>query len=231
MLGGLWPSARASGSRRSRWCGWSESTIALAAGVIAGSALLTAFGLDSVIELLSGSVLLWRLSVEARGADVERVKMVEHRATWFAVVMLALLCLYVLVTSIVGLAAHSKPGSSAAGIVITVAAVIVMPWLGVSKRRIATRIGSDALRADAAESFTCGYMAAAVLAGVALNTLFHWWWAEDIAALGFLFWLVGETREAFEEAREGPEDDEEQKAGRLPTETSKPIKGRAVPLL
>jgi divalent metal cation (Fe/Co/Zn/Cd) transporter len=197
-----------------------ESTIALAAGVIAGSALLTAFGLDSVIELLSGSVLLWRLSVEARGADVERVERVEHRATWFAAVMLALLCLYVLVTSIVGLAAHSKPGSSTAGIVITVAAVIVMPWLGVSKRRIAARIGSDALRADAAESFTCGYMAAAVLVGVALNTLFHWWWAEDIAALVFLFWLVGETREALEEAREGPGDDEEQTAGRLPTETS-----------
>jgi divalent metal cation (Fe/Co/Zn/Cd) transporter len=197
-----------------------ESTIALAAGVIAGSALLTAFGLDSVIELLSGSVLLWRLSVEARGADVERVKRVEHRATWFAAVMLALLCLYVLVTSIVGLAAHSKPGSSAAGIVIAVAAVIVMPWLGVSKRRVATQIGSDALRADAAESFTCGYMAAAVLVGVALNAWFHWWWAEDIAALVFLFWLIGETREAFEEAREGPGDDDEQTAGRLPTEVS-----------
>ena len=197
-----------------------ESTIALAAGVIAGSALLTAFGLDSVIELLSGSVLLWRLSVEARGADVERVKRIEHRATWFAAVLLALLCLYVLVTSIVGLAAHSKPGSSAAGIVIAVAAVIVMPWLGVSKRRVAARIGSDALRADAAESFTCGYMAAAVLVGVALNGWFHWWWAEDIAALVFLFWLIGETREAFEEAREGPGEDDEQTAGRLPTETS-----------
>ena len=197
-----------------------ESTIALAAGVIAGSALLTAFGLDSVIELLSGSVLLWRLSVEARGADVERVKRIEHRATWFAAVLLALLCLYVLVTSIVGLAAHSKPGSSAAGIVIAVAAVIVMPWLGVSKRRVAARIGSDALRADAAESFTCGYMAAAVLVGVALNGWFHWWWAEDIAALVFLFWLVGETRGAFEEAREAPGDDEEQTAGRLPTEVS-----------
>jgi divalent metal cation (Fe/Co/Zn/Cd) transporter len=91
---------------------------------------------------------------------------------------------------------------------------------GVSKRRVATRIGSDALRADAAESFTCGYTAAAVLVGVALNTLFHWWWAEDIAALVFLSWLAGETREAFEEAREGPGDDDKQTAGRLSAETS-----------
>ena len=185
-----------------------ESSIALAAGVIAGSALLIAFGLDSIIELVSGSILLWRLTVESRGADVERVERVEHRAAGFAAVLLALLCLYVLVTSIVGLAVHAKPGSSALGIGVSVAAVIVMPWLGVSKRRVAARIDSNALRADAAESFTCGYMAAAVLAGVALNTLFHWWWAEDIAALVFLIWLDRETREAFEEAREGSSDDD-----------------------
>ena len=185
-----------------------ESAIALTAGVIAGSALLIAFGLDSIIELVSGSILLWRLTVESRGADVERVERVEHRAGGFAAVLLALLCLYVLVTSIVGLAVHAKPGSSAFGIGVSVGAVIVMPWLGVSKRRVAARIDSKALRADAAESFTCGYMAAAVLAGVALNTLFHWWWAEDIAALVFLVWLVRETREAFEEAREGSSDDD-----------------------
>ena len=78
-----------------------------------------------------------------------------------------------------------------------------MPYLGIRKRRIAARLESDALRGDAAESFTCAYMAATVLAGLALDALFHWWWAEDLAALGFLFWLAGETREAWEEAREG----------------------------
>ena len=184
-----------------------EGVVAIAAGVAAGSALLTAFGLDSVIELTSGSVLLWRLSVEARGAEVERVERVEQRAKRFAASLLALLCLYVLASSIFGLATRSKPDSSIAAIVIAVAAVIVMPSLGVSKRRAAERIDSDALRADAAESFTCGYMAAAVLVGVTLNALLHWWWAEDIAALVFLFWLVGETRNAFEEAREGVGED------------------------
>ena len=85
-----------------------------------------------------------------------------------------------------------------------------MPILGMRKRRIASRIDSSALRGDAASSFTCGYMAGAVLLGVGLNALFHWWWAEDVASLLFLFWLVGETREALEEAREGyaAEDDD-----------------------
>ncbi len=182
-----------------------ESAVALGAGIVAGSILLTAFGIDSVIELLSGSVLLWRFSVEALGGDVERVEQVENRATWVVAVTLMLLCIYVLVSSLFGLATQSKPDGSLVGIVISVAAVIVMPWLGISKRRLADRIDSDALRVDAAENFTCGYMAATVLVGLALNAAFHWWWAEDIAALVFLFWLVVEAREAFDEAREGRE--------------------------
>ncbi|GAC1324773.1 MAG: cation transporter [Chloroflexota bacterium] len=185
-----------------------EAAVALGAGIVARSFLLTAFGVDSVIELVSGSILLWRLSLESRGGDVERVDDAEHRATWFVAVTLGLLCLYVLGTSVYGLATQSKPDSSLVGILISLGAVVVMPYLGISKRRVASRIQSDALRGDAAESFTCGYMAATVLIGLALNTLVHWWWAEDIAALVFLFWLVGETREAFEEAREGPEDDD-----------------------
>jgi divalent metal cation (Fe/Co/Zn/Cd) transporter len=113
-----------------------------------------------------------------------------------------LLCLYVLVTSIYGLIAHSRPENSLAGIIISAAAVIIMPLLGMTKRRLAACLESGALRGDAACSFTCGYMAAAVLPGVGLNALFHWWWIEDVAALVFLYWLIGETRESFEKARE-----------------------------
>ncbi len=105
-------------------------------------------------------------------------------------------------TAAYGLITHARPEGSLAGIVISAAALVVMPILGVTKRRIAARIDSSALRGDAASSFTCGYMAGAVLVGVGLNALFHWWWAEDVASLLFLFWLVGETREALEEARE-----------------------------
>ena len=85
------------------------------------------------------------------------------------------------------------------GIGISAAAVLVMPWLGLTKRRLAARLDSGALRGDAASSFTCAWMAACVLVGLVLNAWFHWWWAEDLAALVFLYWLVGETREAWEE--------------------------------
>lgn len=178
-----------------------EAVVAIGAGIIAGSALLTAFGLDSVIELVSGATLLWRLLIETREGDTERVERAEHQAARIVAFSLALLCVYVLGTSLYGLVTHAMPESSPVGIGISFAAVIVMPWLAITKRRIAKQIESGALRGDAASSLTCAYMAATVLVGLALNALFHWWWAEDIAALVFLFWLVAETREALEEAR------------------------------
>jgi divalent metal cation (Fe/Co/Zn/Cd) transporter len=178
-----------------------EAVVAIRAGVVAGSLLLTAFGLDSVIELISGAILLWRLAVEARGGDLERVEGAERRAAWVVFVCLALLCVYVLVSALYGLFTHAKPESSAVGIALAAAAVLVMPWLAFRKRRVAGRIGSGALRGDAANSLTCGYMAATVLVGLLLNALLGWWWAEYVAALVFLVWLVLETREVFAEAR------------------------------
>jgi divalent metal cation (Fe/Co/Zn/Cd) transporter len=185
-----------------------EAVVSIGAGILAGSALLTAFGLDSVIELVSGAILLWRLLEETREGDTKRIEL-EHQAAWVVIISLALLCVYVLGTALYGLLMHSMPESSPVGIALCIAAVIVMPWLAITKRRIAKRIGSGALRGDAANSLTCGYMAATVLFGLALNALFHWWWAEDIAALVFLFWLVQETREALEEAREGQKENED----------------------
>ncbi len=185
-----------------------EAVVSIGAGIAARSTLLTAFGIDSVIELVSGAMLLWRLSVEARGEDTKHIERAEQRAAWVVAVALALLCVYVLATAVYGLLTQSRPENSLVGIAISIAALVVMPILGITKRRIAARIGSSALRGDAASSFTCGYMAGAVLLGVGLNALFHWWWAEDVASLLFLFWLIGETREALEEAREGKEDDD-----------------------
>jgi divalent metal cation (Fe/Co/Zn/Cd) transporter len=179
-----------------------EAALSLGAGVVAGSILLVAFGLDSVLELVSGGVLLWRLSAEAGGRDVELVESIERTAIRVVAVTLVLLCIYVLASSLYGLAVQSKPESSAVGVGISAAAVIVMPWLALQKRRLAGKLGSDALAGDAAESLTCGYMAGTVLVGVGLNALFGWWWVEDAAALVFLFWLGRETWEAFEEARE-----------------------------
>lgn len=183
-----------------------EAVVSIGAGVLAHSALLTAFGIDSVIELVSGATLLWRLSVEVRGEETGHIERAEQRAAWVVAFSLALLCVYVLATAAYGLITRSRPESSLAGVAVSIAALIVMPVLGITKRRIASRIDSSALRGDAASSFTCGYMAGAVLLGVGLNAFFHWWWAEDVASLLFLFWLLGETREALEEAREEHED-------------------------
>ncbi len=116
---------------------------------------------------------------------------------------LALLCVYVLALSGFDLATGRRPENSLLGIGIALAGLIVMPLLVVNKRHIAEQLGSAALRADAACSLTCAYMAGAVLVGLSLNALFRWWWAEDVAALIFLYWLVKETREALEQVRSG----------------------------
>jgi divalent metal cation (Fe/Co/Zn/Cd) transporter len=178
-----------------------EMAVSVAAGLAAGSALLVAFGIDSLIELVSGAVLLWRLRVESRGGDPESVEKAERRAAWIVAVSLGLLCIYVMVASIAGLLTRSRPDGSPAGIAVSAAAVLIMPFLAVSKRRISRRLNSEALAGDAVNSITCAYMAGTVLAGLGLNILFDWWWVEYAAALVFLVWLVRETIEAFEEAR------------------------------
>jgi divalent metal cation (Fe/Co/Zn/Cd) transporter len=179
-----------------------EMAVSIGAGIAARSVLLTAFGVDSLIELVSGSILLWRLSSENRGEDLGSVRQAERRAAWVVAVSLSLLCAYVLISSVYLLLTHAKPESSVIGIGISAAALLIMPWLAVSKRRISKRINSAALAGDSANSMTCAYMAATVLVGLVFNTLFGLWWVEYVAALVFLVWLVLETREVFAEARE-----------------------------
>jgi len=186
-----------------------EAALAIGSGVLARSALLTAFGIDSLIELISGSVLLWRLVGEARGSEPGRTEQLERRAARISALLLVLLCGYIIVTVTLGLITRTQPEKSWVGIGVSLGAILVMPLLARSKRRIAERIGSPALRADAAESITCAYMAGAVLAGVVLNAALGWWWAEYMAAPALLFWLFGETREAFEAARGGTQDDDD----------------------
>lgn len=180
-----------------------EAAVAIAAGLVARSVVLTAFGLDSVIELVSGGALLWRLMVEARRGSLERVERAENRAAWITGVALVLLCIYIAATSILSLLAHAKPEGSLVGIGLAIAALIIMPWLVWRKRSIAAKINSRALRGDAACSLTCAQMAGALLVGVALNTLFGLWWADAVAALALLYWIVPEAREALEGARRG----------------------------
>jgi divalent metal cation (Fe/Co/Zn/Cd) transporter len=180
-----------------------EAVLAIAAGIAARSVLLTAFGFDSVIELLSGATLLWRLSAEARGSVAARLDGVERRATVISAALLVLLCLYLVLVGLGGLVARVHPAGSVLGVAVSGAAVLVMPILAWRKRRANLSIGSAALRADIAETITCAYMAAATLAGAGLNFVAGWWWAEYVAALVLLVFIAMETREAIEAARGG----------------------------
>lgn len=179
-----------------------EAALAIGAGIAARSVLLTGFGFDSVIELLSGVTLLWRLSSEARGLSTPRLESVERRATRISAALLVLLCVYLLVFGLGGLFVGLRPEGSVLGVVVAAAAVIVMPGLAWRKRQANVTIGSAALRADIAETITCAYMAAATLAGAGLNLLFGWWWAEYLGALALLIFIAMETREAIEAARD-----------------------------
>jgi divalent metal cation (Fe/Co/Zn/Cd) transporter len=185
--------------------GWMlvEAAVAIGAGIAAHSVVLVAFGFDSVIELASGAILLWRLATEARGDSLERVERAEWLASWGVGIGLALLCVYVLASGVTGLILHNQPERSGIGIALAVAALVVMPLLVGRKRVLAERLGSAALRGDAACSITCSYMAATLLLGLVLNAVFGWWWADSLAALALLIWLVPEARETLESARAG----------------------------
>jgi len=174
-----------------------EAVLAIGAGVAARSVLLTAFGFDSVIELLSGVTLLWWLSARTG------IEGMERRATQISAVLLVLLCGYLLLTGVGGLVLRLHPEGSVVGVAVSAVAVVVMPLLAWRKRRVNLTLRSAALRADIAETLTCAYMAAATLAGTALNLLAGWWWAEYAAALALLVFIALEAREAIEAARGG----------------------------
>jgi divalent metal cation (Fe/Co/Zn/Cd) transporter len=180
--------------------GWMllEAAVAVAAGVAARSVALLAFGFDSVIELFSATVVLARLRAENRGTGMaaEEIARVERRASQIVGRSLLVLAAYVVVHSAYDLLVRAKPESSAAGIAIAVAAVIVMPRLVAAKRRLSANLHSHALRGDAAEGAVCAYMAATLLAGLVLRAAFGWWWADPVAALGIVYFIVREGREA-----------------------------------
>jgi len=180
--------------------GWMvvEAVIAIGAGVAARSVLLTAFGFDSVVELLSGIVLWRRLSAEAHSADIAGVVKLERATTRISAVLLVVLCAYVVLTSIAGLVLGLKPDSSVLGVGVAAVALIAMPLLAKAKSGANQVIQSTSLRADIAETISCAYLAAITLFGLGSSMLLGWWWVQYVAAFALLIWLVPETREALE---------------------------------
>jgi divalent metal cation (Fe/Co/Zn/Cd) transporter len=179
-----------------------EAALAIGAGVAAHSLLLVAFGADSVIELVSSAILLWRLSVEAHGAAGGEVARAEKTASFVVGAALIALALYIIADSAHSLLTHSRAEVSFLGIGIAAASSVVMPFLARAKRRIGCRISSRALEADGSCSMVCAYMSWIVLAGVLANWLFGWWWLDSIAALGLVYFVSHEGIESIQEARE-----------------------------
>lgn len=179
--------------------GWMvlEAAVSVAAGVAAGSIALIAFGVDSVIELVSAGTVLWRLGLEAAGsAAPERIERAERQASRVVGAALLLLAAYVVAQSGYNLAIGAASQPSLWGIAVAAAAVVVMPALVRTKLRVAAEINSPALRGDAACGAVCAYMAGTLLAGLVLRTALGWWWADPVAALGIVYFIVREGREA-----------------------------------
>ncbi|HLJ60225.1 MAG TPA: cation transporter [bacterium] len=175
-----------------------EAAVSLSAGIAAGSIALVAFGVDSLIELVSAGVLLWRLILERRdpAVDPERVERAERTASRVVGWSLLVLAAYVVLHSVYNLWTKAIPDSSVAGVALAAAALVVMPLLVRAKLRVAASINSVALKGDAMCGVVCAYMAATLLVGLGLRAVFGWWWADPVAALGLVYFIVREGREA-----------------------------------
>ena len=161
------------------WNGF-EAAVALVAGLLAGSIALVGFGLDSVIETISAGILLWRLRAEDDPLRRERTERTARRLVGICFLALAV---YVASASLRALWTKAQPERSIPGILIGLAAVVVMPLLGRAKRRVAAQMDSRALHADSRQADFCAYLSAILLAGLLLHMVLGWWWADPVAAL------------------------------------------------
>ena len=172
--------------------GWNliEAVVSIGAGAVAGSTSLIGFGIDSLIESASAGVLLWRLQSGATGEDREKpaLKLVG--------ISFLLLAVYILSDTIYSLIKRESPEISYFGIAIAALSLIVMPLLARAKRRVAGNLKSRALAADSRQTDVCAYLSAILLAGLGLNAVFGWRWADSLAALIMLPIIVKEGIQA-----------------------------------
>ncbi len=189
-----------------------EAVVAILAGVAAGSVALLGFGVDSLAEMVSASVVGARFAYEMGNAsdeEADRIERFERIASRIAGGLLLAVALYILIDSLRRLTGHGpEPRPSMPGTILTAVALPVMGLLAWGKLKTARALGSRALRADAFESLSCAWLAVATLAGLAANAAFGWWWADPVAALAILPLVVKEGIEGLrgEEDEDGEED-------------------------
>ncbi len=193
-------STRARDVRRGQWLTWAtiaynslEAVVAIGAGLVAGSVALVGFGFDSVIELVSSIAGLWRLHADASPARRERAERQTLRLIGTCFLVLAA---YVMVDASRSLLARERPQESLVGIVLAAGSLVVMPLLARAKRRVAARLTSSALTAEARQTEICTWLSAILLGGLLLNALLGWWWADPVAALAMVPLIAYEGVEA-----------------------------------
>ena len=170
-----------------------EAAVALASGTLAGSIALISFGLDSLIEVSSGGILLWRLHADQ---DEQRRERVERNALKLVGSSLVLLAAYVTGDSVLSLVRREAPERSLPGIALAIASLLAMPFLARAKRKVASALGSSALQADSRQTDICAYLSAILLLGLLLNAAFGWWWADPVAGLAMVPLIAYEGSEA-----------------------------------
>ena len=169
-----------------------EGGIAIVAAVLAGSVALLGFGLDSGIEAMASIIVIWRLTGNRLASATS-----ERRAQQLVAVSFFLLAPYIAIEAVRALVAGDRAETSIIGLVLTAGTAIFEPALGVAKRRIGVRLGSPATAGEGTQNLLCAYLAIAVFAGLAANTLFGAWWLDGVVAFGIAVWAVVEGSRAW----------------------------------
>jgi divalent metal cation (Fe/Co/Zn/Cd) transporter len=174
-----------------------EAAVAIGFGIAAGSLTLTAFGIDSLIELISAAVLVWRLTVELQHG-VSFGEQAEKAASRIGGALLFALAAYVVGSAGWKLWVQRGAEFSLPGLIVSVLAIPIMYLLSRRKLQVARALGSRALRTDAVESITCGWLALVVVIALVAQLLLGAWWVDAVASLAIVWFVIREGREAWE---------------------------------
>jgi divalent metal cation (Fe/Co/Zn/Cd) transporter len=178
-----------------------EAIIAIGSGAVAGSTALVAFGVDSLIEVSSALAVLWRLLRAGPDASEEESEHFDKRAHLLVGITFYLLAGWVVIDASLSLLRREVPEESLVGIVLAITSLVVMPLLAYAKQRTGREMGSRALEADAMETWLCAYLSATLLVGLLLSARIGWWWADPVAGLAMVPFMIWQGRGAIQEAR------------------------------
>ena len=177
-----------------------EGIVSIIAGSLAGSIALVGFGLDSFVESLSGSVMIWRFRKHGKMTEEEEER-VEAKAIRLIAYTFFILETYILYESVKKLCLHEIPHPSLLGIIIAIVSMIVMPVLFYTKYRTGKSIGSKSLMVDSKQTLACAFLSVALLIGLGTNYLYGLWWADPVVGVIIVIFLIKEGYTALKEGK------------------------------